>query len=223
MLKPSQALVIAAVVSTMLAAVPAVAHDTEPLDDTAPIVTPFLGEAEVGCTRHSGGPVCNGHHGYDAIDFLMPTGTPIVAPVDGTVVGSESTCANVPGSCGNGYGNWVEVSAGDGSANYLMAHLSEVLVVEGKVEAGTVLGYSGTSGASSVDHLHFERRTHSDEARKGSQVAVGRVAACVHGLGEVAYPEAAGSDTWYALPSHQGALVVHHGAECRPGVLPRVR
>ena len=215
--------VAAVVLSTTFGALPSSAHPPEPLDDIAPITTPYLGEAEIGCTRHSGGPVCNGHHSYHAIDFLMPTGTPIVAPVDGVVVGGESGCANVPGSCGNGYGNWIEVSADDGSANYLMAHLSEVLVAEGWVAAGTILGYSGTSGGSSVDHMHFERRSHHSEARKGEQMAVGRFAACEDGKGSLVYPAAAGSGTWYALPSHGGVFIAHDGPDCRPAVLPKVR
>ncbi len=180
----------------------------------SPSLVPFVGVAEIGCTRGSGGPICAGHHSYDAIDFLMPTGTPLVAPVAGVVSASNGTCPNHPGACGNGYGNWVQISAADGSRNYLLAHLSEVVVVAGWVEAGDVVGYSGNSGSSSTPHLHYEERTHDLDERGGEQLPPGDMTGCFSGDIGLDYPTFAGEETWYDLASHAGIEVISNTDLC---------
>jgi len=180
--------------------------------DDPPSVVPFVGSAELGCTRDSGGPVCYGHHDYDAIDFLMPTGTPLVAPVDGFVTAVSSECGYHPSGCGHGYGNWVQISAADGTRNYLLAHMSEVYTTEGAVQAGDVVGLSGNSGASSTPHLHYEERSFGIEELDGDQVAPGSMAACLNEF--VGWEYSGGEEGWYELPSHGGVIIRSNGASC---------
>jgi murein DD-endopeptidase MepM/ murein hydrolase activator NlpD len=93
--------------------------------------------------------VTQGHNGQD---IAVPTGTPVKAPLDGTVV---STASSVDG--GNQvillhqnkgpYNNW--------KSGY--AHLSKVLVKTGqKVKKGDTIALSGSTGAHTTGpHLHF--------------------------------------------------------------------
>ncbi len=169
---------------------------------------PFVGTAEIGCTRGSGGPVCGGHHSYDAIDFLMPNGTPLVSPVDGVIVGVDSSCSNVPFTC-SGYGNFLHISALDGSASYVLSHLSEVVVEEGLVAAGQLVGYSGESGRASTPHLHFEEHSSTHKELSGERRAPSAYLGCVAPLGTEVFPAAAGYDSWYNVPAHAGVLIVN--------------
>lgn len=91
-----------------------------------------------------------GFPGHNGIDYGIPNGTPINAAAAGTValVGFEN----------GGYGNFVKLSHTDGSKTYYTyyAHLASAAVSAGqKVKAGTVVGYSNNTGASTGPHLHF--------------------------------------------------------------------
>jgi uncharacterized protein YgiM (DUF1202 family) len=91
-----------------------------------------------------------GYAGHNGVDFGIPNGTPIVAAADGTVdkVGIED----------NGYGNFVKMSHMDGATKYYTyyAHLQSISVSNGqKIKAGTVIGLSNNTGASTGAHLHF--------------------------------------------------------------------
>ncbi len=81
-------------------------------------------------------------------DFSLPTGTPIYATGDGTVVFTRTKFS--------GYGKHIKIKHGFGYQT-LYAHLSEFLVKSGqKVKRGQVIGYSGNSGGSTAPHLHYE-------------------------------------------------------------------
>lgn len=85
------------------------------------------------------------------IDFVAPTGTPVVAVADGTIA-----LAGVQG----GYGNLVIVDHGSGHTTYY-AHLSAFApdLQEGDiVRRGRVIGLVGSTGWSTGPHLHFEVR-----------------------------------------------------------------
>ena len=85
------------------------------------------------------------YHAHMGNDIMAPYGTPIVAPFDGRAVAS-------PGGLG---GLAVKVH---GAAGYVYnAHLSRYGTL-GTVDAGTVVGYVGTTGnaAGGAPHDHFE-------------------------------------------------------------------
>lgn len=92
-----------------------------------------------------------GAAGHTGVDFAVGLGTPVRASAAG-IVG----IARVQGI---GYGIFVLVNHNDGILSSLYAHLSRFVVSLGeRVTAGQILGYSGTTGASTGPHLHFEVR-----------------------------------------------------------------
>ena len=110
------------------------------------------------------------HSGLDL--YFSKIGTPVGAAIGGSVVNSKDITtkpANYSGLSNDGannkysgkyysYGRYVEVLGDDGQ-KYIYAHLNErVANVGDRVEAGTLLGYSGTTGNSTGPHLHFEIR-----------------------------------------------------------------
>lgn len=86
-----------------------------------------------------------GNHG--GIDIPAPSGTPIYAVKDGDVILTEYH---------KSWGNHVEVKHYDGTiTNY--AHMSKIGTTKGtQVKQGDVIGYVGTTGSSTGNHLHFE-------------------------------------------------------------------
>ena len=92
------------------------------------------------------GPRWGGYH-Y-GIDIGAPTGTPIHAPKDGTVVSV---------ACGSGYGICTIIDHGGGLTT-LYAHQSRQAVSGGHVTQGQVIGYVGCTGFCTGPHLHFEVR-----------------------------------------------------------------
>lgn len=91
-------------------------------------------------------PVYGGRRFHYGVDLAAPSGTPIVASKAGTV-----TVATFSSSAGY----YVAIDHGDGfSSKYL--HMTHYIVSAGQyVEAGQVIGYVGSTGASTGPHLHF--------------------------------------------------------------------
>ena len=93
-----------------------------------------------------------GRH-HTGVDFGMSQGTPIGASIPGKVASA---------SYNGGYGNLVVVQANDGK-RILYAHQSKMAVKAGQqVNAGTLIGYVGSTGNSTGPHLHFEVRRTAD-------------------------------------------------------------
>lgn len=92
-----------------------------------------------------GFPRGGGTRWHEGIDMFAARGTPVLAPVSGTV-------KQVVGSVG---GNQVTLSGNDGTF-YLGSHL-DAFGESGAVNAGDIIGYVGTSGnaADTSPHLHF--------------------------------------------------------------------
>lgn len=91
------------------------------------------------------GPRNSVHH--DGFDIAAPSGAPIVSAKAGTVILAAPN--------GN-FGNCVAVTQDSGETVYY-AHMSRIGVVPGqKVAAGSVIGYVGTTGNSTGNHLHME-------------------------------------------------------------------
>jgi len=79
------------------------------------------------------------------VDLSAPPGTPVVAPVDGTVAFSSDAAG----------GNTFIMTGTDGNF-YYGAHMSKQGPNSGAVKAGAVIGAVGQTGNASVPHLHFE-------------------------------------------------------------------
>jgi murein DD-endopeptidase MepM/ murein hydrolase activator NlpD len=86
---------------------------------------------------------------HAGLDISAPSGTPIRAAKDGDVVFAGSQ---------GGYGNVVIVDHGGGLTT-LYAHMSRLGTRDGaEVSGGEVIGYVGSTGHSTGNHLHFESR-----------------------------------------------------------------
>ena len=93
---------------------------------------------------------------HTGTDIPAPGGTPIYAAKDGVV-----TTVNANKNASS-YGYYCIISHGSGYAT-LYAHQNQVPIVqEGQtVSKGQVIGYVGTTGRSTGNHLHFELRINS--------------------------------------------------------------
>ncbi len=90
--------------------------------------------------------------GHNAIDIGMPIGTPLLAALSGTVMGTGNTDAQ-PGCYS--FGKWVMIKHANGLAT-LYSHLSSIGVSTGQaVSTGQVIGNSGMTGYATGPHLHF--------------------------------------------------------------------
>ena len=98
-------------------------------------------------------PISGKPHSHSGIDIPAPGDTPILAARSGQVITS------VYGSGAYwSYGNYVVIDHGDGETT-LYAHMSSRAVSEGEmVTQGQVIGYVGTTGNSTGNHLHLEVR-----------------------------------------------------------------
>jgi murein DD-endopeptidase MepM/ murein hydrolase activator NlpD len=86
---------------------------------------------------------------HTGLDFAVPIGSPVYAATGGIVIST---------GWGGGYGNLVKLQHADGVQTWY-AHLSAFAVTPGtKVNAGTEIARSGTTGNSTGPHLHFEVR-----------------------------------------------------------------
>lgn len=93
-----------------------------------------------------------GIHGYNALDFGAPVGTPILAAASGQVIINKGAGWN------GGYGNYIVIKHDNGTQT-LYSHLSSNSAIVGQwVSQGQVIGYVGNTGRSTGPHLHFEVR-----------------------------------------------------------------
>lgn len=94
-------------------------------------------------------PITHKAHSHTGIDIPAPAGTPIYAAKGGQVVTSARHSS---------YGNYVVIDHGNGNST-LYAHMSSRAVSEGQiVKKGAVIGYVGSTGSSTGNHLHLEVR-----------------------------------------------------------------
>lgn len=102
---------------------------------------------EFGADQWVNGVFSSGHKG---IDIAIAGGTPIYAAHNGTVVATTGHWS---------YGNVVMIDNGDGIST-LYAHMQSAAIVSvgQTVTQGQVIGYVGSTGNSSGNHLHFEVR-----------------------------------------------------------------
>jgi murein DD-endopeptidase MepM/ murein hydrolase activator NlpD len=98
-------------------------------------------------------PIYGGSRMHTGLDISAGSGTPIKAAADGVVA--------MAGGNG-GYGNWTLIDHGGGLATGY-AHQSRIGVRVGqRVSTGEVIGYVGSTGASTGPHLHWEVRVNGN-------------------------------------------------------------
>ena len=99
------------------------------------------------CSRWYGG-------SHKGVDICAAAGTPIYASAGGTVTKSGYNRAGA----GNGYGNSIIISHGNGYTTVYAHCLSLVVRAGQSVKQGQLIGYVGSTGRSSGNHCHFEIR-----------------------------------------------------------------
>ncbi|MDQ6884031.1 MAG: peptidoglycan DD-metalloendopeptidase family protein [Candidatus Dormibacteraeota bacterium] len=109
-----------------------------------------------GCTSYPFEPYdpgCSTRHFHSGIDIANDAGTTVHA-ADGGIVHNYTMGCSWGGLCG--YGHYVIVVHAGGFTT-LYGHLSGFAVAEGtQIDKDTVIGYEGSTGASTGPHLHFE-------------------------------------------------------------------
>jgi murein DD-endopeptidase MepM/ murein hydrolase activator NlpD len=113
------------------------------------IITQLFGGTEFAKQNSS---VYGGRAYHPGVDFGVPVGTKIFAPLGGTVRAVGNT--DLVAGCYS-WGKWTLIDHPNGLST-LYAHQSVQSVVPGQqVGKGDVIGYSGNSGYSTGPHLHF--------------------------------------------------------------------
>ena len=112
-------------------------------------VTQLFGGSEFAQRNPS---VYGGRAYHPGVDFGAPRGTPIYAPLAGTVRAVGNTDL-VPGCYS--WGKWTLVDHANGLST-LYAHQDVLSVTPGqRVGTGEIIGYTGNTGFSTGPHLHF--------------------------------------------------------------------
>ena len=95
-------------------------------------------------------PILNTIRAHRGVDYAAPRGTPIKAAGDGKVI-----FRGVKG----GYGNTIILQHG-GNITTLYAHMSRFAGVRigSRVRQGQTIGYVGSTGLATANHLHYEYR-----------------------------------------------------------------
>jgi len=113
------------------------------------IITQLFGGTEFARLNAS---VYGGRPYHPGVDFGAPRGTPILAPLSGTVRAVGNTDA-VPGC--QSWGKWTLLDHANGLTT-LYAHQDVIGVTPGqRVVTGEIIGYIGNTGFSTGPHLHF--------------------------------------------------------------------
>jgi murein DD-endopeptidase MepM/ murein hydrolase activator NlpD len=101
---------------------------------------------------------------HTGVDISAPKDTPIMASGPGTVVWADwGLFAETPGNQNDPYGLAVAIrhdfGYNDQQLYTIYAHMSSINVIKGQhVQTGEVIGFVGSTGASTGPHVHFEVR-----------------------------------------------------------------
>lgn len=99
-----------------------------------------------------GGRRSQGIHGYNGVDIAAPSGTSVHAAAAGEVIISRASGWN------GGYGNYIVIKHDNGTQTLYAHNQSNAVSVGERVTQGQVIGYVGSTGKSTGNHLHFEVR-----------------------------------------------------------------
>lgn len=108
------------------------------------------------------------------IDIASADKDAVYAVTDGTVTKVFAECTangHLGSSCGNGYGNYIQVEHNVNGQQFetLYAHLSEVKAQAGdKVTKNQKIGKVGSSGSAAGKSLHFEMHVPKKNAEKNA-------------------------------------------------------
>lgn len=96
-----------------------------------------------------------GYEGHKGIDIAAPYGTPIYAAAGGIIKTADRS------GWSNGYGKYISIENNDGNLCYYahMSYLAEGIEPGVEVVEGQLIGYVGSTGDSTGNHLHFEVRS----------------------------------------------------------------
>lgn len=100
----------------------------------------------------NGGVKTQGIHGYNGVDLAASGGTPIMAAAAGRIIVSRS------GGWNGGYGNYVVIEHDNGTQTLYAHNSSNAVAIGQAVVQGQVIGYVGSTGRSTGNHVHFEIR-----------------------------------------------------------------
>jgi len=97
------------------------------------------------------------HRYAAAIDFAMPEGTPIYAAREGEILGyKDNSNEGGPWASDKRKANYLMIRHPDGSIGcYWHLQYKGVVVKQGTVQRGQLIGYSGATGLVLRPHLHF--------------------------------------------------------------------
>ncbi len=115
------------------------------------IRTPVVGariSSRYGMRRH---PITRKRKLHSGVDFAAPRGTPIKAAGNGIVVKKGGV---------SGYGNYIEIRHANGylTAYAHMAGYGPGIRPGKRIRQGQIIGYVGSTGRSTGNHLHYEVR-----------------------------------------------------------------
>ncbi len=105
------------------------------------------------------------YEGHRGIDIPAPSGTPIRASKSGTLYVYNNICngshlgatpACTISGCNSDTGKCVYIIHNDGTASCYMHLVSLAIATTRTVKQGDIIGYVGTTGPSTGNHLHFE-------------------------------------------------------------------
>lgn len=114
-------------------------------------------------SRHgddSGDPEYNNGNGHYGIDIALPEGSEISVAISGVIIDFGNDASPNDKSAYGGYGNYVKIKGDDGNIYYYahMKNVSDGFAKGDRINAGDLIGYVGSTGNSTGNHLHFEIR-----------------------------------------------------------------
>ncbi len=123
-----------------------------PAQQSSPYVLPY----EVGRSFSVGKTTSHGGTQYYSVDFVMPSGTPVVASRPGQVVNLEMRYMEGDNVFGHENLVWIRHADGTVARYFHLANNSARVASGDAVNQGQVIALSDNTGNSTGPHLHFD-------------------------------------------------------------------